>query len=113
MFILNRSAIVIKLKQPYLDWANKLPDPDDISLDEMNRENNIYLIQEYDNDAHLEEIVESIHYQIFEEELDSWNKDRELWPDNRDYETFKQWFEVVPHSVVFDMLEEDIEGKEH
>ena len=78
MYALNRSAIVIKLKQPYLDWTKTLLDSEDVSLDTLNRENNIYLIQEYDNDAHLEEIVETIYDDIFVEELDSWSKDREL-----------------------------------
>lgn len=113
MYALNRSAIVIKLKQPYLDWTNSLPDPETISLVEMNRENHIYLINEYKTDAQLEEIVKSIHSNIFEAELDSWYRDKELWPEDRDYKMFKKWFEVVPHSMVFDILDEDIEGAEY
>ena len=113
MYALNRSAIVVKIKQPYLDWANSLADPEPMSLDEMNSETNIYLIQDYDSDDHLEKIVKSIHSNIFEAELDSWYRDKEFWPKERDYRTFMEWFEVMPHSMVFDMLEDDIEGEEY
>ena len=113
MYILNRSAVVIKLKQPYLDWANSLPDATPYELDFINRENHVYLIQEYDNDEHLESIVKNMYSYIFEAELDSWYRDTDFWPENRDYRTFKKWFEVMPHSMIFDTLEEDLEGEEY
>jgi len=112
MYAVNRSALVIKMKQPYLDWTKSLPDSDDMTLDRLNRENNIYLIQNYETNAHLEEIVKSIYHEIFVEELDSWYRDKELWPKKRDYRTFKEWFEVEAHSMVFDMVEGEIGEEE-
>lgn len=109
MYAVNRSAIIIKFKQPYLGWTKSLPDADDITLDELNRENNIYMIQEFETPAHLEKILKSIYSDIFEAELDAWYRDIETWPGNRDYKTFKKWFEVESHSMVFDMLDQDVE----
>jgi len=112
MYAVNRSAIVIKMKQPYLDWTNSLPDSDKMTLDQLNRENNIYMIEEYETPAHLEKIVKSIYSDIFEEELNAWHRDMETWPKNRDYKTFQKWFEVEAHSMVFDMLDQDVEEEE-
>ena len=112
MYAVNRSAVVIKMKQPYLEWTNSLPDSDDMTLDRLNRENNIYLVQEYDTPAHLESIIKSIYSEIFEAELEAWYRDLELWPKARDYKTFKKWFDVKAHSMVFDMLDQDVGEEE-
>ena len=109
MYIINRSAIIVKLKQPYVDWANSLDNSDKYSMEDINKENHIYLIQEYESDGELEEIIKDVYPDIFEIELASWVTDEELWVKNRDYTTFKQWFDIEPHSTVFDMLDEVIE----
>jgi len=57
MYAVDRSAIVIKMKQPYLTWVNALPDMDPMSLDRINRENNIYMIEEYETPDHLEYLI--------------------------------------------------------
>jgi hypothetical protein len=31
------------------------------------------------------------------------------WPNKRDYETFKKWFDVELHSIIIDPFEDDIE----
>ena len=35
-------------------------------------------------------------------ELDGWYADESLWPKKRDYRTFRAWFDVEWHSMVFD-----------
>lgn len=40
----------------------------------------------------------------FESMLDSWFRDRDAWPKNRDYEMFQKWFEVRICSVVEDLF---------
>lgn len=112
MYIINRSAIIVRLKQPYVDWANALDESEKYSLNSLNRENHIYLIEELESDEEYDEIIKDIYADIFEIELASWVTDKALWPKNRDYKTFKQWFMVEPHSTVFDMLDEAIEEEE-
>jgi hypothetical protein len=109
MYAVDRSAVVIRMKQPYLDWTNSLPDSDEMTLDELNRDNNVYMIPEYDTRAHLESILQEFCTDIFEEELSSWYRDEEAWPQVRDYPTFKKWFEAEPYSMVFDLLDQNEE----
>lgn len=112
MYIINRSAIIVRLKQPYIDWANSLDDSEKYSLDSLNRENHIYLISDYDTDEELEEIIKDLYSEIFTVELFAWVTDPKLWPMNRDYSTFKEWFEIEAHSMVFDPYEDTIEAEE-
>lgn len=44
------------------------------------------------------------HAALFENELEGWYTDETLWPRNRDYKTFKEWFEVECHSVIMDTV---------
>ena len=112
MYIINRSAIIVKLKQPYIDWTNSLDASDVYSSEQINKENHIYLIEEYESDKELEIIIMDFYSEIFKIELSSWVTDETLWPVNRDYKTFKQWFDIEPHSTVFDMIDEDIEKEQ-
>ena len=109
MYAVDRSAVVIRMKQPYLDWTNSLPDSDEMTLDELNWDNNTYMIPEYDTLAHLKSILQEFYTDIFEEELRAWYRDEKAWPQVRDYQTFKKWFEVEPHSLVFDLLDQNDE----
>ena len=46
--MLNRSIIIIKAKEPFLSWLSSLPEPENnISLDEINFDNSVYLLPEY------------------------------------------------------------------
>ena len=39
---------------------------------------------------------------LFEHELAAWMTDDAWWPEQRDWRTFKKWFDVEIHSVVLD-----------
>ena len=64
--MLNRGVLIVRPKQPYLDWAADLddsglvPDPDE--------EKTIYLIPSFENDDEAWEIVEDIYAEVFERE---------------------------------------------
>jgi hypothetical protein len=32
-----------------------------------------------------------------------------MWPENKTYKMFQEWFDVEFHSMVFDLLQSDIE----
>src|SRR5271167_3198801 len=54
--MLNRSAIVVKPKQPFLDWLHTAdPTSDRLTLADLSRESTIYLIPEYDTEVDVHE----------------------------------------------------------
>jgi hypothetical protein len=99
--MINRGSVIVRPKQPYLDWASGLddsgilPDPED--------EKTIYLIPEYNDDVEAMGILAKCFEIIFEEELGGWHTDKSAWPKNRTFEKFREWFSFEFHSVVEDL----------
>lgn len=106
MDLVSRDAILIKKKQPYLDWVKNLPDPiTDITLQELNQDCQIYLIPDYEDPNDIEEYIESIYELILEQELFAWHTDEKDWPDNISYKKFKECFGIEFHSMVIDVVD--------
>ena len=43
---------------------------------------------------------------LFESDLAAWYRDPSLWPEDRTWEMFCDWFEVEWHSMIFDTADE-------
>ena len=108
--MLNRSALIVRPKQPFLDWALQL---DDSGLTpDVDGEQTVYLIPEVDDEAGLEKLLKSIFPEIFERELMSWDTEESSWPQRRTLSLFRQWFELEFHSGVEDLGDNEIENDE-
>jgi len=104
----NRSVFVVRAKEPFLQWLNSLPDPGDFNLDEVNRDSTAYLLPEFEDDDDMEKLLENYYSFIFEEQLDGWWRDPDSWPSKRDLNTFKEWFDVEFHCMVFDLVDKPL-----
>jgi len=104
--MLNRAAIMVRPKKPYLDWAAGLDDsglvPDPAG------EQTVYLIPSYTVESEAWELLEKVYVSIFEQELWSWHTEEKAWPQGRDFEMFKQWFQIEIHSWVEDLCDFEI-----
>jgi hypothetical protein len=114
MYVINRAVAVIKPKQPFVDWINSHPDSaeDPVALEQVRQDCNVFLIPDFDSEEEVEEYIEDLSTDIFEIELESWYTDEESWPTNRDFQTFREWFDVEVHSMVIDPYEDRIEREE-
>ena len=88
--MINRCAVIVRPKQPYIDWATGLDDSSMVPTDDD--EQTVYLIPEYDVEgmAQLSEACEI----IFDSELEDWHLIIEDWPANRTFAMFREWFEI-------------------
>lgn len=101
---LNRTALTVTPKQPYIQWANTLDDDGPkLDIDAPHYEPTVYLIDEVTDDAALAGALRRHSPQIFENELANWHLLREDWPQKRDWRTFKDWFEVKVSTIVLDL----------
>jgi len=93
---INRSAIIIKPLQPFLDWCSNLY-PND--KEEM-KDTKTYLISEdiEDINAWLKKNFDKIF--IFE--LETWHSKKKEWPQKRNYKMFQEWFQVDISIMVYD-----------
>ena len=109
MVTLNRSAIVVKPKQPFLDWLHAA-DPTSLELTLFNlvREPAIYLIQECDTNEDVAEVLRELCEEIFEEQLAGWYTDTATWPRDRSFDAFCRWFDYQHHSMLVDLCDEPL-----
>ncbi len=108
MKMLNRSAISIQLKQPFVDWINSLDESGDeqVTLEEVNLEATSYLIPELEDENALEDFIDDRHFEILENELFSWEDDENLWPSDMDRALFDEFLEIKLSFMVFDLDEQ-------
>ena len=99
--MLNRGALIVRPKQPYLDWAATLDDSG--LVPDVTGEQTVYLIPSFEDDDEAERILKKVYAEIFERELDGWHTDEAAWPQNRTLAMFKKWFQVELHSIVEDL----------
>ena len=114
--MLNRAAVILRYKQPFVDWINAAdPYPDakapKTTLADVNEENNVYLIEVEDQEE-LDKWLGLNHDLLFEEELNGWYTDPALWPQDRSLALFKKWCLLELHTMVFDTGGSPLEGDE-
>ena len=104
--MVNRGAVILRYKAPFIQWINEvdpLEDSSKITMSNANQERTVYLVTDADAENVKDWICEN-HVSLFEDELYEWYTDEALWPKNRDYKTFNEWLEVECHSVVLDTV---------
>ncbi len=110
-FQLNRGLVIIRYKQPYVDWVKIAGDaPMEISLQQANDDGDSFLLPTYDSqidpvDGTEDAIkwVEKRWRMFFEHILKSWILDESEWPKKRSLKMFREWFDIEYKSIVWDM----------
>lgn len=104
---LNRQAFVVKIKKPFLDWVNstasRLGDDAVIGPEIASDSSTVYLVREMDHVDGMQRWLKKNFDDIFVNELNNWFTDENLWPANRTYKMFCDWFEVSEHIMVLDL----------
>jgi hypothetical protein len=109
MIGVNRTAIVVKPGQSFLDWLHRAdPTSKHLTLEDLRREPTVYLLPECENEKEVREHLERWSGQIFEEQLDGCYRLPSAWPNRRDLEAFDRWFEWSFHSVVVDLCDDPL-----
>jgi hypothetical protein len=105
---INRTAITIIPKKPYIDWADSF---NDVKVYYKEAVTTILIPDEYD-EFNYEKFIKKSYKPIFEEQLESWMADPDVWPKKRDYKTFKKWFDILCSDMTWDYGDGDIEHDE-
>ncbi|PLW68145.1 hypothetical protein [Pseudohalioglobus lutimaris] len=108
--MLNRDLLIVRLKQPFVDWINEAdPYPDRIptSLANANEDCPVFLIHQFACED-LEGWLKHCYAEVFEEVLYQWYVDESLWPQDRNLKMFKAWCEVEVHGVITDLVDEPL-----
>lgn len=106
--MLNRSVVIVRVKEPFMKWLQSLPEQADVTIDEVNSDNTAYLLPDLEYDDDVDELIERYHDLIFEEQLNGWGTDKSSWPTPRDVKMFKKWFDCEFHSIVLDLVDQPL-----
>ncbi|RDE25253.1 hypothetical protein DV711_06800 [Motiliproteus coralliicola] len=118
MKLLNRSALLVLPRQPYLDWVNALPSEiseleQPLSLAALEVEGRVYLLDEaesdeLDADQLLAEQLQHSWQSLLENELGAWDELGRHWPEPLSQQLLQEWFELKPLSLAFDAAAEPL-----
>lgn len=101
----NRSAMMLIPKGPYHSWARCVKGPDD-ETDPVVTE--IHLLPRFDSWILEERYIRENFDLFFRDKLLAWCADTDLWPANRTYEMFCDWFDITIAPSVYDLLDESL-----
>lgn len=100
---INRSALMLTPKPPFLEWLKSL----DIELDGNDSlDSSTYLLDE--NIGDLDKWLQKKFDIFFKMELAEWHPVKKDWPMKRTYKMFTEWFVVSRSTAVYDMVRERI-----
>jgi hypothetical protein len=99
--MLNRSAVAVRPKQPFLDWVNAVDDSGTVTLDDL--QTTLYLVPDYEDPEDAEKVLKRVYDDIFCRELQGWYTLESLWPRDRSLKVFKQWFDVEHFDLIEDV----------
>lgn len=101
--MLNRAVLILRFKQPFVDWINAAdPNPTHVvTLADVGDESTAYLV-DVEDEQDFEKWFERNGAGLFEEELNSWYTDPDLWPRDRSAAQFKRLCTFELHTVVRD-----------
>ncbi len=97
---IERVAVMVKYKQPFLDWIAKTGDGETFNADDIGGQ--IYLLPFHD-DIVAEDVLHTHWQTIMENELDSWCSDDSTWPKPLSTKLFKSWLHTEVVDMVFDV----------
>ncbi len=112
----NRSLLLIQMKQPYVNWANNISDRSKSeketthTLENINLEPQSYLIPEISDFEDFESFIDHSWRLLFELQLSGWSTDEKLWPQKRTKKMFNEWFDIKSSSLVIDLWGKDALG---
>jgi hypothetical protein len=105
MEVLNRTAVSLVPREPYLQWANSLPDqsyrlePEDARTFAAN-----FLIPTFDTKDERITYIATRSAEMFKRALEMWNEDVSQWPKRRDHLALREWFDVEVHDLLIDLV---------
>ena len=106
MGLVNRSAVLVRPRDPYLQWA-KRDDTTGIAetvFQKMRSVPTTYLIPEDEDVEDARDLIRGSWPAVFEAMLEGWVVVPKRWPPNRTLKMFEDWFEIDVSECVHDLV---------
>ncbi len=110
---IKRALLIVRPKQPYLNWVHKIRKSTDYSLAKSRLEDSlVYLIPPITwedqegmawEDAGAKDFIEQYWRHFFAQSLALWELQADTWPAARTLVMFRHWFDVEVCDMVLDL----------
>ena len=106
MLYLNRTLIIVRPKQKFVNWINGVSG-EQLTLGDVLEDLSTYLVPELVEESEFYEFLYKYYKLIFEDHLDGWYADPETWP-KLSFEMFQDWFSIEQSSMIADLTDEPL-----
>ena len=110
--MLNRNAILVRARQPYLDWINKGAPSGSRKIELPEVGQTLYLVPEFEDAMGATQVLRQVFHDIFCRELEGWSRDQARWPRDLTLPLFREWFEIAMIGTIEDVGDGPIENDE-
>ena len=95
MYFVDRSAVVLKPTQKFLDWLKSTDENmPELTLEQIRSNCSVFLVPEFDTPEAVVGYFDERYRQIFEAEVSSWEVPQKHWPQS----TIWCWIWTMPTS---------------
>jgi len=103
---INRSAVILSPKAPFLEWMASVSDfsVSELECSSEDQERCVYLVKENEDSRDI--VVQREWAYLFERELAGWDTRETCWPKSRSLGMFRKWFDIQVHLLVLDLVDE-------
>lgn len=109
MYFVDRSAVVLKPTEAFLNWLNGTSDNlPDLTLAQLRSNCSVYLVPQTDTPEETAGYFGERWREIFSAELASWEVPETQWPELSPQE-FARFFDLEFHDMVMDLDENDLQ----
>jgi len=111
IWFLNRGVMVVRPRQPFVDWVCSFDDAGPVDPEDAWDSVNSFLVPEFDDP---EETLAWIHANVetvFDIMLHDWVTTETDWPQDRGWETFEEWFDFEYVDLAWDLVDEPLSSE--
>ncbi|MBX2986269.1 MAG: hypothetical protein KF802_00085 [Bdellovibrionaceae bacterium] len=113
MHVVNRTAAIVTMKQPFADWLNSLQEQGGVDWNEAAlRTPHVILLPDnsLDDEEQTGEMISQYWSRIATAIFGEWVPDPEDWPSEFSAEQFFEWFQIdLLDSTVMDLVPEPLQ----
>lgn len=105
MRFVNRAAIILRPKSPFLEWA-KIDDPEGLAeavFQGMCDDPAVILVDDSEAVDAGVALVRKHWMALFEDMLEGWSRDESTWPSGRSLKMFRAWFDAQVATSTLDL----------
>ena len=110
---INRSVVIVRPKQPFLDWLTSVEKAlgGRVSQIDLTEEGAAFLIPDEDiiDAKEARRYIEKKWREIFEQFLFDWFIEDTLWPKKRTLNMVREWFDVIYAPMAWDLVKKPLE----